>query len=378
MNTGASTGLITWVLIDLKNLSSNLQLLQQLAGKAKMFPAVKADAYGHGAYQVVKKCLEAGYETFCVAHLEEAMDLIQSGLKARFLIMTPFLPEYAGDIVHHSCHPVVCSLEQISQLSHAAKEQNKTVRIHLKVDTGMGRVGIHPHELPLYLDIIDNTPGVVIEGIMSHYARADEDDESYTLLQTERFRKIREASLSYGVQYFHIANSAALTQYPESRFNAVRPGVALYGLNPFGMKQHPALEKLKPALEWKTRIVFLKEVPEGAGLSYGHTFITPHRMLIATLPVGYGDGLRRILSNNMEVLINGQRCPQVGRICMDQTLIDVTKLGGRAKVGDEVTLIGRQGPVKITAEEMAQQAQTINYEIVTGITRRVPRIFISE
>lgn len=369
-------GFPTRVFIHSDNIRSNLALLQSLAGKAAMFPAVKADAYGHGALEVARICLESGYNNLCVAHLAEAVELIRAGLQAQYLVMTPFLPEYAEDIVHYSCQPVVCTLDQIARLSAAAQKLDKTVKIHLKVDTGMGRVGIKSEEVTQFLETITAAPGVKLEGIMSHYPRGDEEDSDYSQRQTERFEQIRRQTKNYSIPYYHIANSAALVRYPASRFDVVRPGVALYGLNPFGMKHHSALENLKPALEWKTRIVFIKEVPEGAGLSYGHTFITPRRMLIATLPVGYGDGLRRILSNTMDVLINGQRCPQVGRICMDQALVDVTALEDKVQVGDEAVLIGNQGARQISAEEMAEQAQTINYEITTGITSRVPRVYL--
>jgi alanine racemase len=209
---------------------------------------------------------------------------------------------------------------------------------------------------------------------MSHFPRADESDKSYSLEQMARFQKVIEATRGYAIEVRHMANSAAILDLPGSHFDAARPGIALYGLRPSPGIANPCVGELKPVLEWKTRITFLKEVPAGIGLSYGHTFHTARPSLIATVPIGYGDGLQRNLSNKLEVLVRGVRCPQVGRITMDMSLVDVTAVRGRAALGDEVVIVGRQGNEEITADELAGKLGTINYEIVTGISHRVPRI----
>jgi alanine racemase len=238
----------------------------------------------------------------------------------------------------------------------------------------MGRIGVRPDELKPLLGRCRAHSEVVVRGLMSHFPRADEADKSYSREQLERFRGVVEALGDGDVGFVHLANSAALFDLPDSRFDAVRPGISIYGLRPPNAPQSPRVAELQPVLEWRTRITFLKEVPAGTGLSYGHLFRTRRESLIATLPVGYGDGLHRLLSNRLEVLVGGVRCPQVGRITMDQSLVDVSALRGRVAVGDEVVLIGRQGEEEVSADELAEAIGTINYEIVSSIARRVPRI----
>jgi alanine racemase len=211
---------------------------------------------------------------------------------------------------------------------------------------------------------------------MSHFPRADEADKSYSVEQLARFRQAITMIQDHGIEVRHMANSAALFDIPASHFEAVRPGIALYGLRPSSTIANPFANRLKPVLQWKTQITFLKEVPAGVGLSYGHAIHTENPSVIATVPVGYGDGLQRNLSNRLEVLVRGARCPQIGRITMDMSLIDVTTLRGRVMLGDEVVIIGRQGTEEITADEMAAKLGTINYEIVTSISHRVPRLAV--
>jgi alanine racemase len=212
---------------------------------------------------------------------------------------------------------------------------------------------------------------------MSHFARATEADKSFSRQQLARFTRVREATRGCGIEVYHFANSAAIFDLPESHFDAVRPGIALFGLPPSDSLASPRVRELRPVLEWVTRVAFLKEVPTGEGLSYGHTHRTERASLIATLPVGYGDGLDRQLSNRIEVLVGGRRCRQVGTISMCQCLVDVTELRGRVAVGDPAVLIGRQGGEEISADELAAQLGTLNYEVVTGITRRVPRVAVT-
>ena len=209
---------------------------------------------------------------------------------------------------------------------------------------------------------------------MSHFPRADEADKSYSLEQLERFEAVVAAVRDDDVEFVHLANSAALFDLPGSHLDAVRPGISIYGLRPPNAPQSPRVAELEPVLEWRTRITFLKEVPADTGLSYGHFFRTQRESLIATIPVGYGDGLHRLLSHRLEVLVGGLRCRQVGRITMDQSLVDVTPLRGRVALGDDALIIGRQGDEEVTADELAEILGTINYEVVTSIARRVPRV----
>jgi alanine racemase len=284
------------------------------------------------------------------------------------------LPEHAPAVVTYDCEPVVCTHEVVEALGCVAAQAGKRVAVHLKVDTGMGRIGIRPDEVAAFLGYCRGFPAVHVKGLMSHFPRADEPDQTYSHAQIERFRRVVEATKDVGIEVRHMANSAAILDLPTSHFEAVRPGIAMYGLAPSPRIRNPAMSELQPVLEWKTRITFLKEVPAGSGLSYGHAFHTTRPSLIATMPVGYGDGLDRRLSNNLEVLVRGTRCRQVGRITMDQSLVDVTALRGEVALGDEVMLIGRQRDDCLTADEMAGRLGTINYEIVTAIAGRVPRL----
>jgi alanine racemase len=240
----------------------------------------------------------------------------------------------------------------------------------------MGRIGIRPDEAGPFLDRCRQLPGLTVRGIMSHFPRADESDKGYSLEQIERFRQVLDMTRGYGIEVRHMANSAAILDLPGSHFDAARPGIAIYGLRPSAEVRSPLARQLRPALEWKSRITFLKEIPAGTGLSYGHAFHTERDSLIATIPLGYGDGLSRRLSGKMDVLVRGRRCKQVGRITMDQSLVDVTPLRGQVEPGDEVVVIGRQGEEEITADELAGTLGTINYEIVTAIAQRVHRVAI--
>lgn len=364
---------LTTVVIHLDRLTHNLRILQQAVGHRPLWPCIKANAYGHGAELVARHLIRLGYDTLGVADVPEAIGLLDAGIHAKYLILSATLPEHAEAIVAYDCEPVVCTREVIEALGHRAAQAGKRIAVHLKVDTGMGRIGIQPDEVTAFLDHCRAFPAVRVRGLMSHFPRADEANKTYSLAQIERFRRVIEATNHAGIDVRHMANSAAILDLPTSHFDAVRPGIAMYGLAPSRGIANPRVGELRPVLEWKTRVVFLKEVPEGVGLSYGHIFHTRRPSLVATVPVGYGDGLDRRLSNNVDVLVRGARCPQVGHITMDQSLVDVTAVRGKVGLGDEVVLIGRQGGDHLTADEMAERLGTINYEIVTAIAGRVPR-----
>lgn len=371
---GPDTRRLTKAFIRLDHLVHNVRLLQEQVGKRHLWPVIKANAYGHDAEIIARRLVSLGYKKLAVADAAEAIALIEAGVDSTFIILSATLPDHCEALVAHGCEPVVCTLEMAEALAHAAEKVGKRISVHLKVDTGMGRIGIQPEQVTAFLDRCRAYSSLRVRGLMSHFARADETDKAFSEQQIRLFKGVIDATRTYSIEFNHLANSAALLDLPGSYFDAVRPGIAIYGLRPSWEIGNPKVHVLKPVLEWKTRIIFLKEVPAGIGLSYGHDFCTERASLIATIPAGYADGLNRRLSNNLHVLVQGARCQQVGRITMDMCLVDVTALRGRVKLGDEVVLIGVQGEEEITADEIAAKLDTINYEIVSAIARRVPRV----
>jgi len=369
-------GHLTQTLIHLNNLTHNVGVLQELVGDRTLWPAIKANAYGHGAEIVARHLVGLGYNTLCVAHVSEVLALLEANVQATFVVLSATLPEHAEALVASRCEPVLCTTEMAEALAREAERVQRDVAVHVKVDTGMGRIGIRPEDVLRFVDYCRALPRLRIKGIMSHFPRADEASKAYSRAQLERFRRVVDATRDQRIEVRHMANSAAILDLPGSYFDASRPGIAMYGLRPSWEIGNPRVHELRPVLEWKTRITLLKEVPSGVGLSYGHAFHTERPSLIATVPVGYGDGLSRRLSNNCELLVRGVRCPQVGRITMDQSLIDVTILRGQVQLGDEVVIIGRQGDEEVTADELAGKLATINYEVVTAIAHRVPRVTV--
>jgi alanine racemase len=365
---------LTQAFINLDSLAHNMGLLQDLVGVTPLWPAIKANAYGHGAEIVARHLLQLGYTRLCVAHVSEAVALLNAGVSAKFVTLSATLPEHAEALVASGCEPVVCTLEAVEALAREARKAASQVAVHVKVDTGMGRIGIRPEEAVAFIGRARSLRGVSVRGLMSHLPRADEADKTYSVEQLDRFRRVVEATRNQDIEFRHLANSAAIFDLPGAAFDAARPGISIDGLRPSPDIANPRVTELKPVLHWKTRVTFLKEVPAGTGLSYGHDFYTQEPSLIATVPVGYGDGLNRRLSNRMSLLVGGVRCPQVGRITMDQSLIDVTPLRGRVQLGDEVVIIGQQGEEQVAADELAEQLDTINYEVVTAIAERVPRV----
>jgi alanine racemase len=368
----------TQVLVHLDRLTHNLRVLQDLAGGAEVWPVLKANAYGHGAVLVARHLAGQGCDTLCVAHPGEAVELLEAGVRARLVLLSAGLPEASECIVEHGLEPMLCTEEVAEALSRAAVRRGRTVAVHVKVDTGMGRLGIRPEAAPAFVERCRALPGLRVRGLMSHLPRADEAEKGDSRAQIDVFRRVREGTRGAGIEVYHLANTAALLDLPEARFDAARAGIGLYGLPPSAEIANARVRELRPVLEWRTRITFLKEVPAGTGLSYGHAFRTARPSLIATVPVGYGDGLSRRLSGAFSVLVQGTRCPQVGRITMDQCLVDVSALRGRVGLGDEAVLIGRQGAEEVRAEELAARLDTIAYEVVTAIARRVPRLAVAD
>jgi alanine racemase len=365
-----------WVEVNLEHIVFNLDLIRKRVGQeTEIMAVVKADAYGHGMIPVARKLVDAGVARLAVALPEEGIELREAGLTLPIQIMGELLSAQYPLIIDYNLIPSIAGMESARAINELASLQGKIKQVHIKVDTGMGRIGAQPSEAFELIREISELPFIEIEGIMTHFASADEADKEYTYYQWERFdyllRELAEKGISIPIK--HAANSAAILDLPQFNLDLVRPGIILYGMMPSSEVDQSF--PLKPALSWKTRIVFLKEVGEGTAISYGSTFVTQRRSRIATIPLGYADGYSRLLSNQGQVLINGLRAPVVGRICMDQFMIDVTDIPDAA-VGDEVVLIGRQGEEEITAMEMADLIGTINYEITCNIAKRVPRIYL--
>ncbi|MBP6963456.1 MAG: alanine racemase [Armatimonadetes bacterium] len=360
--------------INLSAIEFNLAQVREIVEPGvRICPAVKADAYGHGAVQVSRLLVEAGVEMLGVAFVEEAVELRDAGIGVPILLLQPAFAEQIPEIVRHDLAPTVCDIEFARELSRRAS--GKPVKVHLKVDTGMGRVGIQPEDTPAFAAELAGLPGVELEGIFTHFPTADEEDLSFTHQQIWEFARIIEAVQAEGVHIplRHAANSAGLLNCPNSCFNMVRPGIMLYGLydSPFVSRE----VELRQALTLKSRIAFLKELPPGRTVGYGRTYTTTRRTIVATIPIGYADGYNRRLSNRGHALVRGARVPIIGRVCMDQIMLDVTDVPG-ASVGDEVVLYGRQGDQEISMEETEEIVGTISYEIVCAISRRVPRVYV--
>jgi alanine racemase len=368
----------TRVEVDLDAIASNVALACRIAGPGtEVMAVVKADAYGHGAVPVARVALRAGASWLGVANPEEAVPLRAVGLTSRILVLGPIAPEQADLVAAHALEQCVSDPTQAEALDRAARTHGRILSLHLKVDTGMGRVGLPPKEVYVAAEKIRALPSVRLRGLMTHFAEAEAEEPAFAQEQLRRFAEAIAALRGAGIDHpiRHAANSAALLFLPEARLDLVRPGIMLYGCHPRG-GQDASLAGLRPALRFRTAISHLAAVPRGASVSYGRTFVAPRDLMVATLPVGYADGWGRLLSNRGQVLIRGRRVPVIGRICMDMTMVDVTDLP-EVRLGDEAVLIGRQGGEEITADEVAEAQGTISYEVLCRIGPRVPRLHLS-
>ncbi len=360
--------------IDLRSLEYNYQQLKKkIPARVKLLAVVKADAYGHGAIPVSRKLERLGVAYLGVAISDEGVELRRGGVKAPILILGGIYEEDVDRILEFDLTPAVFQKESLKLLTKAAERWKKKVRIHIKVDTGMGRLGVPLNHWPAFLKELKRFPRIEIEGILSHFSMTD-DQDGYTTYQWGKFQRAVAVAKKMGIscKYLHMASSAILTAFPSYSGNLVRPGIMLYGSYP-----SPVFKKvirLKPVLTLRTHIHFLKRVPPGTKISYGGIFTTKRESLIATLPIGYADGYSRHLSNKGEVLVRERRAPVVGRVCMDFMMVDVTDIP-KVSSGDEVILIGRQGRQKITAEEIAEKINSISYEVLCSIGKRIPRIY---
>lgn len=363
-----------WAEIDLDAIAHNIREIRRItASKAVVMGIVKANGYGHGAVEVARTILANGAERLGVAVLEEGRQLREAGISVPILVLGAALPETALAMLHYDLTPTVCTYDGAKALSAAAKALGKEVKVHIKVDTGMGRIGVFPDEKGAQLiKEIAELPNLQIEGIFTHFAAADEKNKEYTLSQFDKFlgftSKLEEMGIEIPIR--HVANSAALLDLPQTHLDMVRPGIILYGLYPSQEVERKI--QLRPAMALKAKVVYVKEVPEGAAISYGRTFVAQEKCKILSLPMGYADGFSRLLSNKGEVLVKGRRVRIVGRVCMDQCLA-LYEGDENAEIGEEVVIMGQQGEEEISAEEIADHLGTINYEVVCMVGGRVPR-----
>lgn len=373
-----TTEFLNYAAINLDAVGHNIRQIKQLVGKnVEIFAVVKANAYGHGALQVSRAALENGASRLAVNRVIEGVELRKGQISAPVLIMG-YSPAYeAKMIVENNLTASVQNIETVKALSYHASQLNKTARIHLKIDTGMGRYGLMPDEVVKFLVSISKLPALEIEGIFTHFSSASEQDKTYSRRQFTIFLDVIEKARKAGFEFniHHAANSASTLDMPEVHLDAVRPGIAIYGLNPYDDKKPPI--PLSPALKLISHVARIKLLPSGSSISYGRTYTTYRKTSVALIPIGYGDGYHRILSNKGKVLIRGKSASILGRVCMDQFVVDISDIEGVSQ-DDEVVLIGEQSGKNISAEELAVLADTINYEITTGILPRIPRVYLSE
>jgi len=377
----------TAVNVDLSALTHNLgELRRKTAGTAKIMAVIKADAYGHGAVAVARAILEQGVSFLCVARVSEAVELRDAGIDAPILLFGDVLPCQVAYMLHNGIRATVTSLVTAQVISREAIKCGGTIKVHIKVDTGMGRLGILPSALTVTvtppvdghgpaeeeINSISQLKGLAVEGIYTHFANADSQDKTHSQGQIDLFSNLLERLEARDISpsLRHAANSAAILELPMAYFNMVRAGIALYGLWPSHEVDHD-IANLKPVMSISSTLIHLKKVPRNFGVSYGSTHITPGETLIATVPIGYADGYNRLLSSKGHMIVKGIKVPVVGRVCMDFTMIDVGEVPD-VQVGDEVTILGCQGDVSVSADDIAELCNTINYEVVASLTRRMP------
>lgn len=367
-----------WAEINLGNLAYNVRQIRKITNPcSKIMAVVKADAYGHGIVETSKTVLENGADRLGVAILDEGITLRDNGLQVPIVVLGYIPVSDLSDVVDYGLTPTIYEYGHAEALSREAVKQNRKVPVHVKIDTGMGRLGFLPVEESVgILEKIMELPGIFVEGIYTHLADADSPDRSYTVEQLEKFfwflGKLKEKNISIPIR--HAANSAGIISFPEAHLDMVRPGIVLYGLFP-----SPDMDKgslpLKPVMSLKAKVGSVKNIPAGSSIGYGCTHKLDRNCVIAVLPLGYADGYSRHFSNKGFALVGGHRVPLVGRVCMDQVMADVSQVPG-ISIGDEAVLLGSQGNEEISADDLALWAGTINYEIVCMISHRVPRKYV--
>ncbi|MDP3112809.1 MAG: alanine racemase [Thermodesulfovibrionales bacterium] len=395
--------------IDLEAIAHNFRIAKKITGNRPIIAVVKADAYGHGSIEASRRLVKEGASYLAVAYAAEAVALRQADIKTPLIVL--FDKYDINDYFKYNLVPVIHDIKTAQVFSKEAKKRKQGISVHIKADTGMGRLGFNIDDLEKNINAIIKMDFLTVTGLMSHFSDADLSDRSYALMQLDRFNKLKNTMIKKGLKPLlsHIANSAAVMSLPESHLDAIRPGLMLYGYSPLAAEQGPrghssfavrpsqrcgewmlrrtegargpsikirqTLESLlRPAMTVKTKILSLRKLRKGSPVSYGRTFITSRDSLIAVLPVGYADGYSRVFSNNSDVLVRGKRSPVVGRVCMDTTMVDVTDVRGVIE-GEDVVLIGRQKADVITASELAMKAGTIPYEILTSFGNKSRKVY---
>jgi len=377
MDISRYLGRPTWAEIDLSKLAANVRELRRfLPANVQLLAVVKADAYGHGSYETAKVALREGATMLGVASLEEGKSLRKKGVSAPILVLGYTDPRQSSSLLEMQLTPTVLNWETAVLFSQLTRKLGRKAAVHVKLDTGMGRLGLHnPREALLFLEKVASLPGITLEGVYTHFAKADATNPDFTLRQLSVFENVLQACREKGlsIPLKHAANSAAALKFPQAHFDLVRVGIGLYGYDPAPnlRRERP---KLLPVMSLKSRIVFLKEVPAGTSISYGGIYTTPKKTTIATVALGYADGYSRLLSNRGAMLVRGKRAPVAGRVCMDYTMLDVGETLF-AKEGDEVVAFGSQGCAEIGADELARMLGTISYEILCNTSKKVPRVY---
>jgi alanine racemase len=352
------------------------KIREKVSHTTRMMAVVKANAYGHGDVEVTRALERMGCDFFGVAICEEGIRLRKGGVKRPIVVLGGVYPGQIKEVFEFDLTPVIFDMDTALILNKLAEKTGTKKKVHIKVDTGMGRLGLLPRSVVSFFQEFRNFDSLELEGVMSHFAEMEVPEKKFSQKQLELFLKTIGIiqGLGFSPSCIHMANSAAIVDFVESHFNMIRPGIMLYGSYPD--KRFAKMIDLKPVMHLKTQILQLKRVPPGFSISYGRTFVTKRESAIATIPIGYGDGLpRRLSSNQGEVLVRGVRVPIVGLVCMDLTMIDVTAVEDAA-VGDEVVVIGPQGDDAVTLEEIAEKAGTVSYEILCNVSKRVPRLLV--
>lgn len=361
----------TWVEIDLPAIEGNARALKSLTD-ALLMAVVKANGYGHGAIEVARAATSGGATWLGVARPEEALELRDSGIDTPILVLGPSPSESLEPLLARDISITVTDADEIASAAQAARTQDARARVHLKLDTGMSRIGARPQEATSLARSLNGNDAIEFEGLFTHFARADEPEATANQEQLDQFEEALKQldALQLRPPLVHAANSAATIKIPKSHYDMVRVGIALYGLQP--SKEWSLPKEFRPALRWKSQLARVRDFPPGTGVSYGHDYVTQREERIGTFPVGYGDGLRRAVGN--QVLVGGELVPVIGRVCMDLTMVQLDQVPDSSS-GDEVVLIGEQGATLISAEQVADHWGTINYEVTCAIAMRVPRIF---
>jgi len=366
----------TWAEIDLDLLRSNIRHIQKKFGDdIHIMAVVKCNAYGHGAAEVSQIANDLGVSALGVSSLFEGIEIRKRFKDIPIVVLSSGMSGQAEEFISHNLSPVVCTWEMVNALTRTAKKRGGRAKIHIKIDTGMGRIGVWHERADEFVREVNKIPELEIEGVCSHFATSDEEDLSFAQKQLEWFNRVLEKIKDIPIKYKHISNTGAIFSLPLSHMNMIRPGLALYGVYPSNYVKE--IKKLNPVLSLKTKIAFLKKIPPGRTLSYGRTYTTKKEIIVATLPVGYGDGYPRYLSNRGHVLIRGKKAKILGTVTMDQIMVDVSDIQD-VKVEDIAILIGKQGKEEITVMQIAENGNTIPYEIFTSINKRVQRVYLEE